>query len=134
MKTNPIGLYPSIVKMPTDRRKTVENTELRVALEQAVDEADLNVSERLAINEAFFPKGDGFAPIPKDRDILEITTYYNIDGKRSEDDFAHRAFEIAADHGDKIVKENFVLSAKCNRKGNFDKAIEKLSKVIKDWR
>ena len=76
MKVVPIESPSGLIRKPVDRSATLENKELRIALEQAVDAANLNLTERMAINKQFFPNGDGFKLVPPDTDVVEITTYY----------------------------------------------------------
>jgi hypothetical protein len=53
MKVSAIEIPSGLIKKPIDRSQTIENAELRIALEQAVDAADLNLTERLALNKEF---------------------------------------------------------------------------------
>ena len=133
MKVVPIETASGLIRKPLDRSATLENKELRIALEQAVEVANLNLTERLAINKQFFPKGDGFKVVPLDKDVLEITTYYKKD-EAEFDDFAQEAMKIAIDNGNGLIKETVKPSKKGNFQTNLDNALAKLFDVFKNSR
>ena len=133
MKVVPIESPSGLIKKPADRSQSVENAELRIALEQAVEVAGLNLSERLALNKEFFPKGDGFKIAPLDKDVVEITTYYKKD-EAEFDDFAQEAMKIAIDSGNGLIKETVKPSKKSNFQANLDNALAKLYDVLKSSR
>ena len=132
MKVSAIEIPSGLIKKPIDRSQTLENAELRIALEQAVDAADLNLTERLALNKEFFPEGNGFKIIPPNEDILEITTYITKDGE--EDKFSKEAAEIAMNNSDGIYKITVMKSDKNSFQTNLESALEKLYKVFKNSR
>ncbi len=132
MEVSAIEIPSGLIKAPTDRRKTVENSELRIALEQAVDVADLNLTERLAINKEFFPHGDGFRVAPLTEDILELTTFYTVDGE--DDKFNEEARRIAMRNSDGIYRETIKKSQKSSFQTNLENALNKLYKVFKNSR
>ena len=133
MKVVPIESPSGLLRKPVDRRQSVENAELRIALEQAVDAAGLNLTERMAINKQFFPNGDGFKLVPPDPDVVEITTYYKKD-ETELDDFAQDAMQIAAASGKDLVRETIKPSKKGNFQANLDNALAKLFDVFKNLR
>lgn len=133
MKVVPIESPAGLIRKPVDRNNSVENKELRIALEQAVDAADLNLTERMAINKQFFPKGDGFKLVPPDTDVIEITTYYKKD-ETELDDFAQEAMQIAAASGNDLVHEAVKQSKKGNFQTNLESALSKLYSVFKNSR
>lgn len=133
MKVVPIESPSGLLRKPVDRRQSVENAELRIALEQAVDAAGLNLTERMAINKQFFPNGDGFKLVPPDTDVVEITTYYKKD-ETELDYFAQDAMQIAAASGKDLVRETIKPSKKGNFQANLDNALAKLFDVFKNLR
>ena len=133
MKVVPIESPSGLIRKPVDRSATLENKELRIALEQAVDAANLNLTERMAINKQFFPNGDGFKLVPPDTDVVEITTYYKKD-ETELDDFAQDAMQIAAASGKDLVRETIKPSKKGNFQANLDNALAKLFDVFKNLR
>ena len=133
MKVVPIESPSGLIRKPVDRSATLENKELRIALEQAVDAANLNLTERMAINKQFFPNGDGFKLVPPDTDVVEITTYYKKD-ETELDDFAQDAMQIAAASGKDLVRETIKPSKKGNFQANLDNALAKLFDVFKNSR
>ena len=133
MKVVPIESPSGLIRKPVDRRDTLENKELRIALEQAVDVAGLNLTERLAINKKFFPNGDGFKIVPPNADVLELTTFYKK-GQYEEDDFAKEATRIAYRSGAEIIEEKVKPSRKSNYQTNLDNALAKLYGVFKNSR
>lgn len=132
MKVSAIEIPSGLIKKPVDRSQTIENAELRIALEQAVDAADLNLTERLALNKEFFPQGNGFKIIPPNEDILELTTFITEDGVQ--DEFSEEACEIAMRNPDGIYKVTIAKSDKNSFQTNLDNALEKLYKVFKNSR
>ena len=132
MKVSAIEIPSGLIKKPVDRSQTIENAELRIALEQAVDAADLNLTERLALNKEFFPQGNGFKIIPPNEDILELTTFITEDGVQ--DEFSEEAWEIAMRNPDGIYKVTIAKSDKNSFQTNLDNALEKLYKVFKNSR
>ncbi len=133
MKVVPIETASGLIKKPTDRRQSIENAELRIALEQAVDVAGLNLTEKLALNKEFFPKGDGFKITPLEEDVIEITTYYKKD-EAEFDDFAEEAMKIAIENGNGLIKETVKKSKKGNFQTNLDNALAKMYDVLKSSR
>ena len=131
MKVVPIESPSGLIRKPADKRQSVENAELRIALEQAVDAADLNLTERLAINKQFFPNGDGFRLVPQNADTIEITTYYKKD-ETELDDFAAEAMQIAAESGNEMVYETVKPSKKGNFQTNLESALSKLYSVFQN--
>ena len=133
MKVISIESPSGLIRKPLDRSATLENKELRIALEQAVDAANLNLTERMAINKQFFPNGDGFKLVPPDTDVVEITTYYKKDDTEL-DDFAAEAMQIAGESGNDLVRETVKHSEKGNFQTNLDNALAKLFDVFKNSR
>lgn len=129
MKVVPIESFSGLIRKPVDRSATLENKELRIKLEQAIEDADLNLTERMAINKQFFPNGDGFKLVPPDTDVVEITTYYKKDDTEL-DDFAAEAMQIAAESGNDLVRETVKPSKKGNFQTNLENALAKLYDVL----
>ncbi len=132
MEVSAIEIPSGLIRKPVDRRDTIENAELRIALEQAVDSADLNLTERLAINKEFFPHGDGFRVAPLTEDILELTTFYTADGE--DDKFNEEARQLAIKNSDGVYKETIKKSNKSSFQTNLENALDKLYKVFKGSR
>ncbi|MBE7704926.1 MAG: hypothetical protein E7Z90_03820 [Cyanobacteria bacterium SIG29] len=128
----PVEIPSGLIRPKQDKKMTVENAELKIALQQAADNADLNLTERLAINKKFFPDGDGFDTTPKYDDILEITTYYKKDSDEK-DNFNEEALELALRTTDGVVKDTHRQSSKSSFQTNLENALKKLAKVVQDW-
>ena len=67
----PMGLIKG-----SNPRQTIENVELRATLEKAVEDAKLNVTERMALNKKFFPNGGGFNLFPEGIRVPKFNTFY----------------------------------------------------------
>ena len=58
--------------------KALENAELRATLEKAVEDANLNVTERMALNKKFFPNGGGFDLFTASKELPTYTLYLKV--------------------------------------------------------
>ncbi|MBQ4123305.1 hypothetical protein IJD44_06255 [bacterium] len=110
---------------------SIENVELRATLEKAVEDARLNPSERLALNEKFYPNGGGFKLYSPETDVLEITTFYKKNEPFEIDEYARKVNKLFLDNKSGIVQESFQSSDKGNFQTNLDNALAKLKKVLK---
>lgn len=109
---------------------SLENVELRATLEKAVDDANLNVSERLALNKKFFPNGGGFPLLKKNAESAEITEFYKKGRELASDTFSKDISELKI-HGEvPVVKLSVTKSSKSNFQTNLSNALKKLKKVL----
>lgn len=108
----------------------LDNIELRVTLEKAVDDAKLNVTERAALNHKFFPHGDGFILIPKGEKSPEFNYYYVSGESNFHDSFTKELQEMDIPEGCQ-KQEHIFKSSKDNFQANLDNALKKLAEVLK---
>ncbi|MCD7780032.1 MAG: hypothetical protein LUH05_05100 [Candidatus Gastranaerophilales bacterium] len=128
VKIIPVGL---IIKK-TDPKQTIENVELRTALEQAVENADLYVTERMALNKKFYPNGGGFELFSKNNDEPPVFMFYsNKKGGKSSDSFTKEVESIKIPEDICRIKTGVRNSSKSNYQANLDNALRKLKNVLK---
>lgn len=113
------------------QRQTLENVELRATLEKAVEDAKLNVSERFALNQKFFPNGGGFNLAPKDKGPLEYTVFYRKGEEINKDTFTKELLSQDVQNDSGMVLEEVRKSSKSNFQTNLENALKKLQEVLK---
>lgn len=123
MKIIPSGLMLDSIKTEAP----YENVELRATLEKAVDDADLTMSERWALNKKFYPNGGGFELFPKGKDTA-VFSYHLKPGKLERDVFEQ--IEIPKGINMVITEVDFKKSAN-TYKDNLSSALKKLGKILK---
>ena len=112
--------------------ESLDNVELRVTLQKAVDDADLNVSERMALNKKFFPNGGGVPLCKKGAKEVYITTFHKPGKTLSDDEFAKECDAIDDKLPENVdIWEKFSKSKKGNYKTNLDNALKKLKQTLK---
>lgn len=136
MKTQKIIEIPSglmINQIRNDSPKyTVANAYRHIFLEQAVDRADLNVTERMALNKKFFPDGGGFELFPKSKKTAMFNIFWN-DGKTPfQDSFTKEIEQLKLPKYVCKVKKRYFRSSKSNLQSNLENAIRKLKKAVSD--
>ena len=109
---------------------SLENVELRAALEKAVEDANLNVSERFALNQKFFPNGGGFNLAPASKAPIEYTLFCRKGENINQDTFTKELLAQDVDNPTGLTKEMLRRSSKGNFQTNLDNALEKLKKVL----
>ncbi len=97
--------------------KALENAELRATLEKAVEDANLNVTERMALNKKFFPHGDGFKLFPTDTNYGEFN-FYLKKGSPVTDEFIKAAETITIPEYQRSYSQN------------LQNALKKLKRVL----
>ncbi len=130
MNINGVKEIPAgLLKWKPDPGMTIENVELRAMLDKAVDDAKLNVTERMALNKRFFPNGGGFELFPKNVRVPQFN-YFHKPGELVKDSFTRevQALEIPEDVS--RIKEYMLKSSKGNFRANLDNALKKLKKVL----
>ena len=110
--------------------KALENAELRATLEQAADKANLNVTERMAINKKFYPNGGGFRLFPTDTNLCEYTLYYKK-GCPDTDEFIKQTQSLKIPENICRIKQSVHRSSKNCYEKNLENAIKKLKQVLK---
>ena len=130
-KINPSCEIPSgLIRKPfSDAKMTIENVELRAALDKAVEDAKLNVTERMALNHKFFPNGGGFKLFPENVRVPEINIFY-APGKPNNDSFTREINNLKIPEYVSQQKQRVIKSSKGNFQANFDNAVKKLKKVL----
>ena len=106
----------------------LRNIELKLTLDKAVDEADLNVTERLALNEEFFPNGGGFDLFKDNQQELQMNIFFN---NNSKDEFTKTISEIEIPENVSYMDVKFIKSSKSNLQANLENALKKLADVMK---
>ncbi len=122
----PLGL----IRKPQDPRLTIENVELRAVLDKAVNDAGLNVTERMALNKKFFPNGGGFELFPKEARVARFNTFYRP-GQEYQDSFTREVEAVKLPEDVCMRQERIMRSKKGNFQANLDNALKKLGKVLK---
>ncbi len=110
----------------------LENIELRATLEKAVEDANLNVTERAALNHEFFPHGDGFNLFPKNTDTAEFTIFLKDKNNDFNDSFSKELEEINKPSYIKNTDTIFIRSEGNNFKRNLENALKKLNNYFKN--
>ncbi len=113
------------------RNANLDNIELRVTLEKAVEDADLNVTERAALNHKFFPHGDGFKLFPLDKDTAEFSIYKKDDDDKFDDPFSRELKEIKCPEHVTTIDAQTCYSKQGNYLQNLNNALKKLYDVLK---
>ena len=126
MDVKKIEIPCGLIKTPAPN---LDNIDLRVSLEKAVEDANLNVTERLALNEKFFPNGGGFNLFPKNEPIPKNTMYYKP-GVPPNDSFTRKAESIKIPKHINIINEIIIKSSKSNFQTNLEHALKKLKRVL----
>ena len=111
--------------------KSLDSVELRVALEKAVDDANLNVSERMALNKKFFPNGGGVPLFKEGETTPRITTYYKKGQKPGQDKFSKQIDNLKQLDKFEYTCHKTEKSDKGNYKTNLKNALNKLGSVLK---
>lgn len=108
--------------------------EMRAKLSKAADDAKLNVTERLALNDEFFPYGGGFELFPQDVAVHRINTFFsdeqNKDLYDACDNFTAEVRDLEIPEHVSRVERRMYRSSKSNFQANFDNAVSKLKKVL----
>ncbi len=124
----PSGLMRGKIMNPQNH--SIENVYTRMRLEEAVEKADLNVTERLALNQKFFPNGGGFDLFPENKHSYRINHFYNRLGSPETDTFIKQADSLEKpDHVCRITKR-FYPSSEDSFNTNLKLALKKLKKAI----
>ena len=127
-KAVPSGLMEDVF---TRSNETIYDIELKDILEKAVKSAHLNVTERLALNEKYFPNGGGFELFPDDVYEHQSTLYYKATTPVEADKFLNKALNLN-------VPDNVCLHQIIIKEGkkpcldsNLETAMLKLKNVLK---
>jgi len=118
-------------KSKQDPRMTIENVELRAVLDKAVADADLNVTERMSLNEKFFPNGGGFELFPKDTRVARFNIFYRPGQAEYMDSFTREVEAVKLPEDVCMRQDRIMRSKKGNFQANLDNALKKLGKVLK---
>lgn len=142
MKVNGLGFLPKnvgvtvekpsgLLRSKSDPRMTIENFELRETLNQAVEDAGLNVTERMALNEKFFPNGGGFELFPKNVQVPQFNIFYQKGGSGEVDSFTREIEKLKIPDDISQQKTHIFRSSKSCFQANLDNALKKLGNVLK---
>ncbi len=132
MKITGIQEIPAgLIKKTPDPRLTIDNVELRATFDKAVEDAKLNVTERMALNKKFFPNGGGFELFPSDIRVPQFNFFYKP-GELAKDSFTREIESVKIPEDISIIKEYRLKSSKGCFQTNLDNALKKLKKVLKN--
>lgn len=120
---NPVGLIRG------KESTTLENVELRATLEKAVEDAQLNVTERMALNKKFFPNGGGFELFPKNQTVPEFT-FYQKKGSLGLDSFSKEVQAVKIPEDICRISQRVRRSSKGCFQKNYENAMKKLKQVL----
>ncbi len=131
MSVQPVNVIVFPKGLIKGRSQSIDNIDLRVSLEKAVNDADLNVTERMALNEKFFPNGGGFELFPKGKENCQFSLYPKSDKLDEKDVFLKEINEVNIPD-DIAYSETLIIPSK---EGTFNKnlenALKKLSEALK---
>lgn len=99
-------------------------------MKKAADDANLNVTERLALNHKFFAKGGGFELFPQHIQVPQLNHFYNSSTDNFDDSFTKEVAKLEIPEHISRIKNNFKKSSKGNFQTNLDNALKKLKKVL----
>ena len=125
----PSGLMKEYINRPTPA-VTKQDIKNRKMLEKAVDDAELNITERMALNKRFFPNGGGFNIFPN-IPVQTINIFYKRNSNPEDDEFIRETKQLEFPNRVCRVKWNERLSKKDSFQANLDNAIKKLRKTLK---
>ncbi len=125
----PMGL---ITRENQDPSLTKENTELKVDLQRAVEKAELNVTERMALNKQFYPNGGGFDLFSKNENTAKFNLFYVPGETTFDDSFTKEIRNLKLPEEICKTQERIMPSSKSNFQTNLDNALNKLKKVFKE--
>lgn len=110
---------------------TAQDIRQREFLQEAVEKAELNLSEVLALNERF---GTKLEYVPT-KDVVELSIFNDTDAPRASKEFADWCCEYAHDLSDKLklgAVSTYINGKKKNTLGtNLHNALKKLRKTVK---
>ena len=112
--------------------KSIKDIELKDMVERAVKDANLNVTERMALNETFFPNGGGFELFPEDTYAHELTIYYNPIIPPENDEFVNKTLKIKVPDYVSVYKYIFKDGKKPSLTLNLESALSKLKNILKN--
>ena len=98
--------FPQVQGVSVDDK--IKNADLRACLDKAVEDANLNVTERLALNKTFFPKGGGFNLFPEGKPVYDFNYYITPNNLLENDEFVAEAEELTfPEHVSRVKKHLF---------------------------
>ena len=128
VKAIPSGLMREYINRPKTEPKHDKNK--KAMLENAVNKAGLNVTERLALNEVFFPNGGGFDLFPS-APVYTKNIFIKRNTNPDDDMFIQKTKALEyPEHVCRIITKTY-RSSKDSLEANLDNAIKKLKKVFK---
>ena len=98
-------------------------------LEDAVEKAELNVAERMALNKEFYPNGGGFNLFPESAQTYKFNIFCKRGTNPEEDTFTREIEQLELPEHVCRVKKRTFPSKSDNFTTNLDNAIKKLRKV-----
>ena len=111
--------------------ESIYDIEEKDIIEQAVKDANLNVTERMALNETFFPNGGGFELFPDSVYEHESTIYYNPIIPPERDEFINKTMSLKVPDDVSIYKYIFKEGKKSSLALNLESALSKLKNVLR---
>lgn len=127
----PSGLMVNQIRNYSPKH-TIANAYRHVFLEQAVDSADLNVTERMALNKKFFPHGGGFELFPKTKNAASFNIFWEEGASPLKDTFTREVEQLKLPEHVCRIKKRYFRSSKSNLQANLDNALKKLKKAVKN--
>ncbi len=125
----PSGLMEGRIFNPNNL--SIENSDKRMVLDKAVEKAGLNVTERLALNDTFFPNGGGFNLFPENVYMHKFNIFYDGKTPPEADTFTKEIKQLVIPETVCRTQTRIYPSSKGNFATNFDNAIKKLKAVLK---
>lgn len=110
--------------------ESIENVELRQTLLKAVEDANLNLSERMALNQTYF-NGEKVIPLfPRGKKEAQITTFHKKNDTRLSDSFTKEVNAVKKPANVSTIRQRFSVSLFGDLETNLNNALAKLKKVL----
>ncbi len=124
----PSGLMKGHINQPNLGPK--HDKKKKEMLDNAANKAGLNVTERLALNEVFYPNGGGFDLFPS-APVYTKNIFIKRNTNPDDDMFIQKTKALGyPEHVCRIITKTY-RSSKDSLEANLDNAIKKLKKVLK---
>jgi hypothetical protein len=124
----PSGLMTGRINQPIFNPK--HDKKKKEMLENAVNKAGLNVTERLALNEVYFPNGGGFDLFPS-APVYTKNIFIKKNTNPDDDMFIQKTKALEyPEHVCRIITKTY-RSSKDSLEANLDNAIKKLKRILK---
>lgn len=127
----PAGLMEDTFMRTKAAEKAIDIFETKDFLKKAADNAHLNVTERLALNEEFFPEGGGFELFPDNVYEHESVIYLTKQRDLLKDEFTQKILHMEVPDNVNVHRLSIEHAKEPSFQMNLKNAILKLSYALK---